>query len=332
MSNHCLEYVRNGRHCFQTYLQFVADWWIWAFAQGTDGARNALMTEMMPSSTFVADWTVEETACPMCGSTDAADTPYDQAPFAIKKCKACSLSYLSPRLSAEEATRFYQNDTYFSGGDGVSGYDDYEVQEDSLRATFRKLMKTLDGQGVCGGTLLEVGCGPGYLLDEARTYFTDRAGVELSKAAAAKAEARANAKIYLSVDDIDPAPAFDCIIATHVIEHIYEPVDFVQSLAQRLRPGGSLILAAPHMGSVFRHVMGRKWPSFKYPEHVTFYDQKTLPDLFRRAGLDVAQRVPYPHVFPLSLVLSKFGLKAGAWADKINMTLPATTISFRAVK
>jgi len=290
------------------------------------------MTQMMPRETFVADWTVEETACPLCGSTEASKTPYEQAPFAIKKCNACTLSYLSPRLSAADANSFYENDAYFSGGDGVSGYDDYAVQEDSLRGTFKKLLGTLKGQGVTGGALLEVGCGPGYLLDEARGYFTERAGVELSKAASASAEALSGAKVYLSVDDIDDAPLFDCIIATHVIEHIYNPVEFVESLAKRLRPGGSLILAAPHMGSAFRHVMGRKWPSFKYPEHVTFYDQKTLPDLFRRAGLNVAERVPYPHVFPLSLVLSKFGIKAGAWADKINMTLPATTVSFRATK
>ncbi|WP_138935907.1 class I SAM-dependent methyltransferase [Roseovarius arcticus] len=288
------------------------------------------MNKMTSNNAIATEWIVEETDCPLCGSSSAKDTPYKQPPFAIKTCRTCTLSFLSPRLAAEEAHRFYQNDAYFSGGDGTSGYEDYEVQEDSLRATFRKLLKTLDSQGACGGTLLEVGCGPGYLLDEARDYFIDRAGVELSNAAALKAQARSNAKIYLSVDEIDDLPAFDCIIATHVIEHIYEPVEFVQSLARRLNPGGSLILAAPHMGSIFRHVMGRRWPSFKYPEHVTFYDQKTLPDLLRRAGLEVVEQVSYPHVFPLSLVLSKLGISAGPWADKVSVTLPATTISFRA--
>jgi hypothetical protein len=109
-------------------------------------------------------------------------------------------------------------------------------------------------------------------------------------------------------------------------------VAFVESLARRLKPGGSIILAAPHMGSIFRRVMGRRWPSFKYPEHVLFFDEKTLPDLFRRAGLDVESNVPYPHVFPLSLVLSKFRIKGPKWSDKIDVTLPATTISFRATR
>lgn len=285
---------------------------------------------MTANSIFSADWAVEETSCPMCGNVEAEATPYEQHPFKVKRCKTCRLSYLSPRLAAEEANRFYESDEYFAGGDGVSGYDDYSVQEQSLRATFRKLLKTIDAQCASGGSLLEVGCGPGYLLDEARGYFDSLSGVELSPRTAAQASDLTAAKIYLSIEEIDDSPAFDCIIATHVIEHIYDPVAFVEGLARRLKPGGSMILAAPHMGSVFRHIMGRRWPSFKYPEHVSFFDEKTLPELFQRAGLEVVERVPYPHVFPLSLVLSKFGIPSPRWTDRVSVTLPATTISFRA--
>lgn len=285
---------------------------------------------MIDISAPTADWTVEETACPLCGSENARDTPYRQVPFAVKGCGSCGLYYLSPRLAQRDAQRFYESDAYFSGGDEVSGYAEYATQEDSLRRTFLKLLQALERQNLCGGALLEVGCGPGYLLAEALPFFSHREGVELSAATAQEAQERTGAQIHLSVDSLAAQPTFDCIIATHVIEHIYEPVDFVKALAARLNPGGSLILAAPHMGSLFRHIMGRRWPSFKYPEHVTFFDQKTLPDLFRRAGFKTVDQMPYPHVFPLSLVLSKFGIRSGAWADKINVTLPATTVCFRA--
>lgn len=290
------------------------------------------MNQVTSDASFRAGWTVETTACPLCNSTAARDTRYVHPPFAVKACADCSLFYLSPRLTREDARRLYQSDTYFSGGDGASGYASYQVQEDSLRATFRTLLKTLERQGVCGGSLLEVGCGPGYLLDEARRYFPERAGVELSPATAREAELRSGARIELDLDDFDATPAFDCIIATHVIEHIYDPVPFVQNMARRLKPGGSLVLAAPHMGSIFRRVMGNRWPSFKYPEHVSFFDAETLSALLVRAGLDVAESVPYPHAFPLSLVLSKLGIKVGGVADRISITLPATTVCCRATR
>lgn len=290
------------------------------------------MNQVINDASLRAGWTVETTVCPLCNSPQARDTPYLQPPFAVKACADCSLFYLSPRLTREDAQRLYQSDTYFTGGDGASGYAEYKLQEDSLRATFRMLLQTLERQGVRGGALLEVGCGPGFLLDEARGYFSERAGVELSPATAREAEQRSGAHVELDLEDFDAAAAFDCIIATHVIEHIYDPVPFVQNMARRLKPGGSLILAAPHMGSLFRRVMGKRWPSFKFPEHVSFFDANTLPALLVRAGLDVAEVVPYPHVFPLSLVLSKLGIKVGGVADRIHVTLPATTVCCRATR
>jgi 2-polyprenyl-3-methyl-5-hydroxy-6-metoxy-1,4-benzoquinol methylase len=189
-------------------------------------------------------------------------------------------------------------------------------------------LRALRARGAAGGDLLEVGCGPGYLLDEARDYFNRCAGVELSPEAAVEARQRTAADIYEGNEKIPPDRRFDCIIATHVIEHIYDPVAFASELAGRLRPGGVMVLAAPDMGSIFRRVMGRRWPSFKYPEHVSFFDRDTLPQLLLKAGLGAIEPLPYPHAFPLALVLSKFGLSGPAWTANVDVTLPATTVCF----
>ena len=97
------------------------------------------MNQITANSAFSVDWTLEDALCPMCGGEDADGTPFQQNPFKVQHCKTCGLWYLSPRLATEEADKFYESDEYFAGGDGVSGYDDYAVQEQSLRATFRKL-------------------------------------------------------------------------------------------------------------------------------------------------------------------------------------------------
>jgi SAM-dependent methyltransferase len=273
-----------------------------------------------------ATWPVERCACPLCAADAPLATAYDEPPFAVTRCGKCGLWYLNPRLSAEAAHKLYASDDYFGGG--KAGYADYESQERSLRTTFRKLLRTLRARGAATGDLLEVGCGPGYLLDEARAYFERRAGVELSPEAASEARQRSAADVYEGNEKIPPDRRFDCIIATHVIEHIYDPVAFASDLAGKLRPGGIMVLAAPDMGSIFRRVMGRRWPSFKYPEHVSFFDRHTLPQLLRNAGLSAIEPLPYPHAFPLALVLSKLGIGGPRWAADIDVTLPATTVCF----
>lgn len=42
-------------------------------------------------------------------------------------------------------------------------------------------------------------------------------------------------------------PVYDCIICSHVLEHLYEPWEVVKKLEQILLPGSSLIIALPNV-------------------------------------------------------------------------------------
>lgn len=270
----------------------------------------------------------ETGTCPLCGGDDPTPSPYREDPFCVVRCGSCRLWYLSPRLTPDAMSAFYEGENYFSGGD--TGYADYSKQENSLRLTFRRLLRKMAALNATGGHLLEVGSGLGYFLDEARGYFEHRSGVELSAAAAVSAGDLSGATMYEAVTALPPQSQFDCIVALHVIEHIYEPVSFLHRLANHLAPGGMLVIAAPDMGSFWRHAMGRHWPSFKYPEHVSFYDNRTLTQLIAEAGFSNPRRLPYLHDFPLSEILGKLGLKAPQLADRLRLPLPATTVCYAA--
>lgn len=269
---------------------------------------------------------LERAPCPLCGRHDPQPTPYAQEPFRVVRCTGCRLWFLSPRLTSDATDAFYRSNDYFSGG--AAGYTDYARQEKSLRNTFRRLLQDLEGLGATGGRLLEVGSGLGYFLDEARNHFTQRCGIELSAKAATAAAALSDAPVHQDLDDLNGEPAFDCIVALHVVEHVHEPVAFLRRLTSHLTPGGTLVLAAPHMGSFWRHVMGRHWPSFKYPEHVAFYDATTLKRLFTTLGFDNPTRLAYLHDFPLSDILAKLHLPASTLTERILVPLPATTICY----
>jgi hypothetical protein len=73
--------------------------------------------------------------------------------------------------------------------------------------------------------------------------------------------------------------------------------------------------------------MGRRWPSLKAPEHILYFDYRSLSSLMRRAGLSDIRRLPYPHAFPLSLIAAKFGFKLPPWLGHIKVWVPATTVA-----
>ncbi|MFP8873310.1 MAG: class I SAM-dependent methyltransferase [Myxococcota bacterium] len=269
---------------------------------------------------------LERCGCPACGTQRPPRSRYTHGPFSVVRCGSCRLWYLSPRLSQDAIQAHYEAAGYFEGGD--AGYSSYAHQERSLRLTFRRLLRRMKRRGWTGGTLLEIGCGYGYFLEEARGFFERRTGTEMAPEACERARRRADDIYPGGIDQVPATERFHCIVALQVIEHIYDPLDFVRALASRLEVGGTLVLSTPDMGSFWRALMGGRWASFKYPEHVAFYDSRTLPALMREAGLAELQRVPHPHAFPAGEVLAKLGFaSARRWLPG-SLWVPATTLAF----
>ena len=283
------------------------------------------MLKVMPATK--ANVNFEYPACPLCLSHRREVRYSEIGEHKIVRCCQCGVHYLYPRLTEDAMNRAYANDEYFEGGE--SGYSDtsYALQERALRATFGRLMRNLQKRNLTGGTLLEVGCGYGYLLDEAKEFFTLRVGTEFSIQAVRMASTKADRIYEGGVGQLPGDLKFDCVIATHVIEHVYHPLDFVKSLGHHVKPGGTMLLAAPDIGGFLRKLMGRRWPSFKTPEHVLYFDANTLSVLMKQGGLTNLQSMPYPHAFPLRLIASKLGLPLPARLGGTSVWVPATTVA-----
>jgi 2-polyprenyl-3-methyl-5-hydroxy-6-metoxy-1,4-benzoquinol methylase len=270
---------------------------------------------------------LEYPACPLCG-TDQRQFPFRlHGPYRVARCMGCGLHYLYPRLIESAMREVYRQSSYYEGG--ACGYSDasYLAQESALRATFKRLLRNLAKRGLTGGQLLEIGCGYGYLLDEARWFFDRRVGTEFSPAAVEIARATGAEVIAGGVEQVPPEAKLDCVVATQVIEHVYEPVSFVKRLASHALPGGHIVLATPDAGGVLRKFMGRHWSSFKAPEHVAYFDIRTLCSLMHRAGIHDVRRLPYPHAFPLGLLAVKFGFTLAPLLAQLNVWVPATTVA-----
>ena len=268
----------------------------------------------------------EHCACPLCKADDPRPTPYAADGFAVVRCGRCRLWYLSPRLPEVAMAEAYRSGSYFDG-EGA-GYERYGDQAKSLRLTFRRLLQTMAKRGLTGGSLLEVGCGYGFFLEEAKDHFAERFGSEYSPPAAARAADHAREIFRGGIEAIPENRQFDCIVACHVIEHVYEPRAFMELLLRHLKPGGHCVLAAPDMGGFWRKVMGRAWPSFKYPEHVVFYDDESLHRLMRGNGLKDLAPLPYPHAFPLGQICRKLRLPSPKALEDVSIWLPGTTVAY----
>lgn len=273
---------------------------------------------------------LEATHCLVCAYPDASII-HTFGSFKVVTCRRCGLAFLNPRLKESVVNALYQEREYFSDRKGV-GYDDYVLQERSLRITFRKFLNELRARNMTSGKLLEVGCGYGFFLDEARNYFDYRLGIELSEEAGLHAKNISGAEIHIGRLETLPTcyDGFSVIVLINVIEHIYAPIHFLNTLKERLTDEGRIVISTPDIGSFWHKIMRKRWPSFKVPEHVAFYTRDTLKRLLHEAGFVDIEQLPFPHAFPLGLVGKKLGISFPQICRHLSIWLPKVMVALAA--
>ena len=138
------------------------------------------------------------------------------------------------------------------------------------------------------GRLMDIGCGDGRTVAWARLQGWDAMGIEIDPAAVRQAQ-----KLGLNVIEgtyerlSDYRQAFDCIICSHVLEHVHTPIDLLHRIQLAIKPGGKLILTLPNAQSALRHHFGVDWRGLEAPRHIAIPSQTQLLALLTQAGFIV---------------------------------------------
>jgi SAM-dependent methyltransferase len=141
-----------------------------------------------------------------------------------------------------------------------------------------------------GRRVLEIGCGHGFALARLESRY-ETWGVDISAYAIEQA-ARFAPRSRCMVADVEQglpaalAPgSFDVIVAKYVLEHLREPGPALRRIAAQLRPGGLLMFAVPHTGSLGARRKGADWYAHKDPTHCSLLSRDEWLRLTREAGL-----------------------------------------------
>jgi 2-polyprenyl-3-methyl-5-hydroxy-6-metoxy-1,4-benzoquinol methylase len=174
--------------------------------------------------------------------------------------------------------------------------DAYLGEEAGRRATGARLLDLISPFAP-GGRLLDVGCGPGLLLDEARRRGYDTLGLELSRASAEHARDALGLDVReLALEDFADEDRFDVVVLADVIEHLDDPVAAIAQCGALLRPGGVLCIVTPDPSSPTARAAGRRWWGY-VPAHTCLLPRTTLRELLAAAGLVVSTDVPLVRTF-----------------------------------
>lgn len=148
-------------------------------------------------------------------------------------------------------------------------------------------------------TILDVGCGDGTLARAIRSEWPAKiSGITHSAEEAAQAESTMEAVLVADLNGFDGGSLgqFDCVICSHVLEHLVDPWQLLRTLRPHLNSGGTLIVALPNL-LFWRNRLAMLAGHFRYTDgglmdrtHCKFFDWQTAADLVTQAGFDQVER------------------------------------------
>jgi SAM-dependent methyltransferase len=223
--------------------------------------------------------------CPVCRSHAADEIksgPALGARIIVSGCRDCGLVYASPRIPqpfAEFPPALFQND-WEAFNPRIATYQ-FERLMAAIFATAPKL-----SMAPHKSTILDVGCGPGYLMAHARAHGWQVIGVDPWASLAAWGRKHLGLDIRAATweDAKIPAGGVDVVTLLDVLPLVREPVDFLAKCFEALRPGGIVHVSVWNNGTA-----SAAREAFLVGAHQTAFTPTTLMKAFTQAGFRAGQ-------------------------------------------
>ena len=239
-------------------------------------------------------------SCPLC--VDSVFTVFDQRSshghrITNVMCRHCGLVFQSPRMTESEADGFYRSEyrLLYQGDEGPN-LKDMAVQQ----ARAGGLLKFIQPKVKEISRHLDIGCSAGLLLKRFQEFYGCQAiGIEPGDAYRAYAGGQ-GLSVYAYLADLPQTNglAYDLVSLVHVLEHLPDPVMYLENLRQKYLTGkGYLLLEVPNL---YGH------DCFEVA-HMVSYSPHTLSQVVRKAGFQpvalVKHGMPRSRLIPLYITL-----------------------------
>lgn len=298
--------------------------------------------------------------CPFCAASERAlvfsdveDWTFRCAPgkWNFWKCKGCSALYLDPRPTEASIGRAYAR--YYTHGSAAGGaltdrvktllrhacYLAWHGLELKPRLPLPRFMYPLLAplrrrmaepsfilqalNRLPRGRLMDVGCGNGVNLAAARQLGWAAQGLELDPQAVAAARA---AGLDVQQGDYGRLEEFqglfDCIICSHVLEHVHAPHSLLRAIHAALKPGGAALISLPNADSSVLEAVGESWRGLEAPRHLAIPTARTMRTLVEALGfaVEAAPISPWVTLEESLAIAQRRGLDLRGRAERLRRT------------
>lgn len=267
---------------------------------------------------------LESVACPLCGGTQfkhLANTDRYNMGLVTVGCQDCGLVQTNPQPTTEALDDFYTHHYRhfyrdFGPRDGVPTLEHIRAARVDTRCALTAQLLAERGELRPGMVVLDIGAAEGSMLKAVCDQVPDtrRIAIEPNPIFGQFATALAACEWHPSLDACRAAspPPIDLVIINHVLEHLKQPVQVLESLKPLLAPNARIYVEVPDV-TEYRKL------SMLHIAHLYHFSSDTLTQLAGRAGYEVRLIEKYmPKKHPRSLRCVLAAADAAPASPRIN--------------
>lgn len=238
----------------------------------------------MTMPTQVAEKSYRAGACNICGCTTYRKTHYfaewnlgrdPVKDVSIIQCSDCKVRRRMPEIIDNYESDYHAS--YVEQGQAI-----HPGQLAHFTDLMTARLRQLTAQNI---SFLDVGCSTGRALRMASTLGFHATGLDFSRWAAEYcAKLGFVTRQGSLIGQWTEAGMFDVVHCCHTIEHVPDPVAYLNEMHRLLKPGGHLMLACPNYASLPRLMKGKDWGIWCLDSHLWQFTRKQMCTLLKNAG------------------------------------------------
>lgn len=228
-----------------------------------------------------------EVLCPACG-TGKRGYAFSKFGLDYQKCLECRTLYVSPRPSLEVLISYYENsENYQIWASQAFPATEAARREKVYRPWLERVKSFAYSVGSPRGLLVEVGPGFGTFAELVKDsdLFERVVVIEPTPELASACRARGLEVLEAPIEEVGASSRLEAsmVVAFEVIEHLYDPQEFLGAARHLLAPGGYLTLSCPN-GLGFDVAELGALSQAVDAEHLNLFNPASIGVLLRRTG------------------------------------------------
>lgn len=241
--------------------------------------------------------------CLACRNTDfvkGTEKTVFNRNMTIYRCNFCGLIFTHPLPTKSELQEYYssgeaQSHSGFDLNYLIEKHEEFLKKPPSSYLFLKRFFLNLTNHLPQGKSCLEIGCNLGVFIELVQPVsHLNFYAIEFNSQAVDFVRGRGKFLIDNQSIENEPFPGvnFDCVIMFDVLEHVPEPIQFIEAIKKRLNLQGLILVAVPN-ASAWSHRLLRilkKWrnkdifPTVEPPFHLYGYNRNNLELVFAQCG------------------------------------------------